>query len=661
MSRGVANLPVLRFKPTVAIGSLALLALLLLSLAIPGSASAQAKSAYWQRYDVNVDINQDGTLSVTENQEIVFQGGPFQQGYAVIPLDRVEDITNVQVLEDGVPYQQATSQGTPGTFIAQVYGGEIEIRWWFDPASNETRQFTIQYDVEGAIRVYPEQDREQLWWRAIDTDFAGDIEESTVTINLPEPVPFESLLWEAYTQGIDGVTSEQIDDDTIAFHASNISQGSALEARVEYPHITQAVEPSWQAGEEAREEREEKLKPLKALANIFFLGSGLLVILGAPIGLFLYWQRKGKDFEVVLPVDILREPPDDLPPGAVGALIDEKVDTHDLIAIMIGLAERGIIHIEETEQEVLGGLLSYGRDWTVTRVDTTSSLTNPERKLLSALFGGKDEVKMSDVRQRFSKEQSKIKTAVYEELVKRGYFPRNPETVRNTWRFIAIGIIGAAIFGGIVLWGAVGSFAPLFIVLLIGIGVAGLATLIASGAMPRKTEKGADAAVRWAAFRRYLVEIDRHQDLESAREIFSKYLPYAVAFGIEKSWVRKFAEIDTPAPTWYGGYGGYGRYGRRGYPRRGPVFIPGGVGGDGSSDGGGGIGMPDLQNMSDTFAGSLQGMSDGLFDMFDQASKAFSPVSSSGGSAGGGGFSGGFSGGGGSFGGGGGGGGRGFS
>jgi uncharacterized protein len=69
-----------------------------------------------------------------------------------------------------------------------------------------------------------------------------------------------------------------------------------------------------------------------------------------------------------------------------------------------------------------------------------------------------------------------------------------------------------------------------------------------------------------------------------------------------------------------------------------------------------------MQDVSDSFGGSLQGMSDGMFAMFNEASKVFRPYSSNtGGTGSRGSFGGGgFSGGGGSFGGGGGGGSRGF-
>src|SRR5690606_28949831 len=156
-----------------------------------------------------------------------------------------------------------------------------------------------------------------------------------------------------------------------------------------------------------------------------------------------------------------------------------------------------------------------------------------------------------------------------------------------------------------------------------------------------------------------LVDIERYQNVEEAKAIFSSYLPYAVAFGLERTWVRKFYQVNTPAPYWYGPY--YGGPMRQPFGRRrgGVAIIPGG--GGCCRGGGGGIDMPSMQDVSDGLGGSLQSMSDGMFSMFNEASKVFRPISSSSGGGGRSSFGGGgFSGGGGSFGGGGGGGSRGF-
>jgi hypothetical protein len=195
--------------------------------------------------------------------------------------------------------------------------------------------------------------------------------------------------------------------------------------------------------------------------------------------------------------------------------------------------------------------------------------------------------------------------------------------------------------------------------------------------MPRKTLKGAEAAAKWKAFKRYLEDIEHRQNIAESQGIFEKYLPYATAFGLEQSWITKFERAGTPMPGWFGGAGpvlmpggGYGR----GY-RRGPggvIILPGGgfggsgsSGGQGASGGGDGVDIPGMQDLSDSAAGGLQGGSDSLLDMLGTASRVFGGGSGRGGGGsfgswgGGGGGFGGFSGGGG-FGGGGGGGGRGF-
>ena len=49
--------------------------------------------------------------------------------------------------------------------------------------------------------------------------------------------------------------------------------------------------------------------------------------------------------------------------------------------------------------------------------------------------------------------------------------------------------------------------------------------------MPRRTAKGAQEQRKWEAFRNYLHDLTRFQDMETAQESFEKYLPYAIAFG----------------------------------------------------------------------------------------------------------------------------------
>lgn len=626
---------------------------------------ASARSVRWTEYNTTLDVHSDGSVTITEDQVIAFSGGPFTKGYATIPLGRIEDINNIQVLENGVPLRRGN--GDPGTFSVTTSGGDVNIDWWFTPAADEERNFTIRYDVTGALRVYA--DRQQLWWRVIDTDFAADIDSATITVNLPEAVSADqlSVAWYASTGSTFPVDWQITSPTQIVWHATDIRQGEALEERLEFPPITAATVPDWQAAVDAQQRREEQLAPYKALANMLMLGAGLLLLVGGSAGVILLWFTRGRDVPVTLPIDLLKQPPDDLPAAAVGTLVDERADDRDVIAAIISLASRGVLKIEEKEPSGVLGELGFGsRDFVFHRLETDVTLLPFETELLGAIFTGKQtEARLSKMKTRFADRQARVKESLYDEMVKRGYFERNPQVTRGIYRGAGIGLLVLSIFGGFFLYALIGSFAPYVIVPIIGAAVVGLLLLIVSGSMPRKTPAGAEAAARWEAFRRYLAEIERYDTVADAKQVFDRYLPYAITFGLERAWVSKFASVGTPAPTWYGGpyddWGDPSRGGRLPRGRRGGdvIIIPGG---SPTGGGGGGGGLPDLQDMSDRTGRSLQSMSNGLFDLFNEAGKAFTSFSSGSGSGGGrsGGF-GGFSGGGGSFGGGGGGGGRGFS
>jgi uncharacterized membrane protein len=194
-------------------------------------------------------------------------------------------------------------------------------------------------------------------------------------------------------------------------------------------------------------------------------------------------------------------------------------------------------------------------------------------------------------------------------------------------------------------------------------GLALVTTMIAlwvvSRHMPRKTPQGVEEAAKWLAFKNYLQNIEQYADLETVKDKFEQYLPYAMAFGLEKRLIHKFSAVNTPAPHWwgpglpyppyYGGYGGPVGRASSGGPAGGP---PGPLAGESG-------GAPSLSSMSETIGTSLANMSDSLGTLLNSASSTLTstpPQTSAQGGFSGGGFSGG-----GSFGGGGGGGGsRGF-
>ena len=52
------------------------------------------------------------------------------------------------------------------------------------------------------------------------------------------------------------------------------------------------------------------------------------------------------------------------------------------------------------------------------------------------------------------------------------------------------------------------------------------------------------------------VESDRFNRMIKTPQMFEKFLPFAMALGVEKNWSKAFQNIYTQPPSWYqGGYG----------------------------------------------------------------------------------------------------------
>jgi hypothetical protein len=119
-------------------------------------AQAQDKTLYWQRYDVDLTVQPNSDILVEETQQIVFTSGTFTFGFAAIPLDRVEQITDLELSEliDGSerPYTP-NSSGEYG-FTTTTNEGNLEITWYFPPTRDSEHTYILRYRVIGGLRIY---------------------------------------------------------------------------------------------------------------------------------------------------------------------------------------------------------------------------------------------------------------------------------------------------------------------------------------------------------------------------------------------------------------------------------------------------------------------------------------------------------------------------
>jgi hypothetical protein len=638
-------------------------ALLALWLAFPVPALAQDKSLVWERFDVDIEVQSDGTFDVAEHQTIRFTSGTFTAGYRDIPIRNFSYLDNWEVTdESGNVYRQASGGEERYTFVVNQSSGSYVIEWFFPPTADATETYTLRYTVHEGLRYYTEGD--QVWWKAIYANRSFPVEDGQVRVIVPPSATIRQ--WSAYINNVDArgsATAALVSGGEAVVYTLDrtLRPGEELEVRVEFtPDVVGGTVQPWQAAADAAAEQRQSQAAFRqrwgSVVTLLACVLGLLFTFGGPAGVYLLWYRRGRDKPVNQVAEYLPEPPTSLAPGMAGTLLDESADMQDIVATLVDLARRKAISITQVREE---GIFANKWDFIYRRERQDVPLLPYEQKLLDGIFGRNDEITLSELKNKFYTRISGIKRALYVALVEAGYFPKNPDTVRTTY-----GVLGALGLPVAIVVGVLGAIvaAPLTdlgFVPGLGVGVTAIALIAVAYFMPRKTDRGAEEAARWRAFRTYLREIDKYTDIAAQKEIWDRYLPYAIAFGVDKEYIAKFAGVDAPAPGWYIPapelYGPY-RRGYFGLPHGGgTISAPGGGMSDGPGGGsGGGLGG-NLSDMSRGMGASLTAMSAGLGAMLTSASSTLSSQpssSSSGGWSGGGGFSGG-----GSFGGGGGGGG----
>lgn len=628
------------------------LALVLVACAIlltPFVAAAQSKTLVWERLDSEVTVQPNGDLRVVETNVIRFTSGSFSFGYRDIKQDRLTDISDIAVtegVETGVPLRFETST---------TDSGEFRIKYYFaSPAEDETRTFKLSYTIQGATRYYPDGD--QVYWAGVYANRNGfSVNNSRLTVRLPTGTTATKA--ETYGVPADIVDSRE-GNVIIAESREPIPNGQEFEIRVQFPHgVISGEAPAWQKAFDEQRVYDETVKPRN---DLFALLASLVLLLGGPALAVVTWVTKGRDPNVGLIAEYLNEPPN-VPPGLAGTLVDEKADMADVIATFVDLARRGALVMQEEEPEGKG-LLGSKVDYLIAPgprlAELRSSLKPYEQFLIDNLNITGGERKLSSLKEKFYRNIPKIKSQLYDQLVQDGYYVGNPESTRNKWSALGGTMLVIAFVVGCGATIALADVTNYAICVPIGLVATAITFLVLARAMPARTRAGAEARMRMEAFKRYLQNIEKYTNLKEATDQFDKYLPYAIAFGLDRTWINKFSQVETPAPDWYIPYGPtYGRpYNTYGSGRRsvgmGPVAAPVNTGERKGDIGGAARAPTTIEGLNTGLAVGLAGINQNLTGMFSSVANTLSsqpapPPSSRSTSSWGGGSSGGWSGGGG--------------
>ena len=478
----------------------------------------------------DIVIQKDGSINVTETIKYFFDF-PRHGIYRNIPFTKYDQGKRYDVEfkfdkvkdENGKSYKASTSKS-----------GEQWVLKIGDPNRTISGEHTyvISYEARGELGYF--SDHDELYWNVTGNGWDVPIKKTTVKITLPKTLTPEQIKLICYTgpyestkQNCTGTT----DGTTTIFTTTlflNSSEG--LTFVLGFPKGIAEV-----------------LKP-EVFVPFFDRWYGKITLVGILIGIFLWyivlpiylivkWFRFGRDPEVGIAVRATFGPPRVeertrveagppkvgkrfLTPAETGALIDETVNNRDIFSTIVDLARRGYLKISEPKNKEFHLIKDVPRK--------KDSLLPFEQTLYDGLFEDGDDVELKKV--KLYTTTTAVQKELYALLVNHGYFAQNPNTTRM--KYYALGSMGLFTF----------NFVMAFIAFVFG------------RVMPRKTLLGAQTTRQAEGLKNFLTSQERQLNFQGEKQmLFEKLLPYAIAFGVEKQWAKRFEAFNLKNPDWYEG------------------------------------------------------------------------------------------------------------
>lgn len=292
------------------------------------------------------------------------------------------------------------------------------------------------------------------------------------------------------------------------------------------------------------------------IKNVFLLLFFIVVLL-IPIAVFFRalrkWWKDGRDPKITKTVIAHYEPPANLSPAILGVLLKEKVDVKDILATVVDLAVRGYIKTREEERKVL---FIRNKEYIFEKLKPEILLKSFEKIIIKSLFGDKDSISSAELRNKFYTRIPDIEKEIYKEVAKENLFNGNIQETRKKYsRKQLIGFVYTFIIFFIIppIFLISGLSLYIFQALIIDFSILISFTigLIFSHFMPALTQRGLELKWQALGFREYLHAVERFKIGAETLETFSKFLPYAMIFKVEKEWGERFSDFSYQNQSWY--------------------------------------------------------------------------------------------------------------
>lgn len=550
---------------------------ILLTLLMPMSVFAEEGNGEYSidNYDIEMVVNEDNSFEITENigaNFYIYKHGIYRYLPLISTIEREDGskasyrarITDLNVSEMYETYSES------GDKVIKIGDPNVTL---IGP-----KDYTISYTYNiGKDKL---QGYDELYYNIIGTGWDTYINNVTFKITMPKEFDASKLGFSVGPEGSVGydetLLAYTVDGNVITgTYSGELYPGEALTVRMELPD-------GYFVGASSN-------------FSIGILFSIILPILFVILS-YIIWRLFGRDKDVIETVEFY--PPEGYNSTRVGFLYSGVSSDQDVVSLIVYLANKGYIEIEEE-----------GKKFVLRKVKEYDGGNEEESIFMSGLFATKDEVRASDLKEKFYKTVQKVKEAVNNkesrDAIFEGKFPIKRFlvvimmiitslliTVKPTldyygddfvwtimgiilplvgifWLFLGLfdrrssagskigGVVGGALFIIIplflILWSPL-MMDPLYIIAY-AIGIICMAIMsFFYYILPKRTEYGNQMLGKISGFKNFLELVEKPKLEALVAEnptYFYDILPFTYVLGLSDKWIKKFETITIPPPNWY--------------------------------------------------------------------------------------------------------------
>jgi uncharacterized membrane protein YgcG len=503
---------------------------LLVSLLVATSAFADERIL---SYHADVLVRSDGWVDVTETIAVRAEGRQIRRGIFRDYPTRYEDRfgNNVEVHYEP---QSVTRNGSPEAWFSEDYHNGVRTYFGESDRMLQPGEHTYAFRYRAGRMIGFFDDQDELYWNVTGNGWDYPIDRASATVRFDFDVSPDSVRLGAW-QGPFGSS------ETATASSANGFRFEATRGLRNQEGLTLHI--GWPKGLVA--------EPTDLQRFIWLLSDNLnlLVALAGLAAILAYyipaWRGHGRDPEPGV-IFARYEPPEGFSPASLRYIDNMGYDNATMTAGVVSLAVKGYLTIDANGKKHSLHKLDPGPD--------APALAAGERELYDTLFSGRRHITLSDDNHAVIGAARKA----HEASLKRDYHKRY---------FVTNGLLNLPPLL-VAIIAAITSFIirPTISVMLVGIAM--LVVIVAFAILlKRPTRLGRALLDESAGFTEYLQiaekdELNLRNPPEKTPELFERYLPFALALGVEQAWAERFARIfagirgpkDTAwHPAWYNG------------------------------------------------------------------------------------------------------------